>query len=151
MPNTTKYKDVAEPVNSALTKVKPIDTRGLAETATMSKHKEAYKLLEKNSAYRIGVGARASPTDAPSFFIEALINLSADTAEVDLAKLEKVLEGLKTLQSRGYMLFFEDSNCVSCEKRLVQNPNEEYLTVKSLLNLCYDDDKTTKRRKMNKK
>jgi hypothetical protein len=133
MPNTTKYKDPAKPVNSALMNVNPIDIRALAENAMASRNKETYKLLEKNSAYRIGVGARAPSTDAPSFFIEVLINLSAKATEVDLAQLEKALKGLKALQSRGYALFFEDSNCVSCEKKIVQNPNDEYLTVKSLL------------------
>jgi hypothetical protein len=110
-----------------------INAKELTEKAQNSKLKETYQMLEKNSAYRIGVGARAPSADSPSFFVEVLINLSAKATEVDLAQLEKALKGLKALQSRGYALFLEDSNCVSCEKRIVQNPNEEYLTVKSLL------------------
>lgn len=116
-----------------MTQSDAIDAKELVEKAQNSKLKETYQMLEKNSAYRIGVGARAPSTDSPSFFVEVLINLSAKATEVDLAQLEKALKGLKALQSRGYVLFFEDSNCVSCEKRLVQNPNEEYLTVESLL------------------
>ena len=120
-------------MKSALKKVNPIDTRALAENAKASKDKETYRTLEKNSAYRIGVGARASSTDALSFFIEVLINLSAKANEVDLAQLEKALQSLKVLHSRGYGLAFEDCNCVSCEKGPIQDPNEEYLSAKSIL------------------
>jgi hypothetical protein len=117
-----------------LTHTKTIDTKTLAEEAKASKHKETYRLLEKNQNYRIGVGARADSPDAPSFFIEVVINLSSGSSEVDLSRLEKSLHCLKMLQAKGYSLTYQDGNSISGEKtKTIQNPNEEYLTIKSLM------------------
>mgnify|MGYP001187674828 CR=1 FL=1 len=113
---------------------KPIDTQALAEQAKAAPHKETYKLLQKNRVYRIGAGARAAPNGTlPCFFLEALINLSSSSGEVDLSLLEKVLSCLKTLHQRGYLLAYEDGNTISCEKRAIANLNEEYQTLQALL------------------
>ncbi|MCW4017582.1 MAG: hypothetical protein NWF00_02680 [Candidatus Bathyarchaeota archaeon] len=114
-----------------------INSNALAKEAKVSKNKETYKLIEKNQIYRIGVGARADSTDAPSFFIEVLVSLSAGSGEVDLSYLKKALTCLKTLQSKGYLLAFEDGNIVSCEKKRLHDLNEEYLAVKSLLKTAF--------------
>ncbi len=110
-----------------------INSSALAKEARVSKNKETYQLIEKNQIYRIGVGARTDSTDTPSFFIEILISLSAGSGKVDLSHLEKALTCLKTLQSKGYLLAYEDGNSVSCEKKRLQDLNEEYLAVKSIL------------------
>ncbi len=113
-----------------LTQTNPIDTASLAEDAAQSKHKETYHLLEKNQAYRIGVGARAKMPTPPSFFVEAIINMATD-GEVNLIQLERILQCLKTLKDRGYTLTYEDGNCISCETTTsVQDPNKEYQTIK---------------------
>jgi hypothetical protein len=116
-----------------LTQTNPIDTKALAEQAKASIHKETYRLLEKNHAYRIGVGARANLPDASSFFVEVIINLSPKNGEVDLWRLEKTLSCLKKLKTKGYSLTYEDGNCISCETtKPIQNLNEEYTALKSL-------------------
>jgi hypothetical protein len=107
------------------------------DEAKASKDKEAYKLLEKNQTYRIGVGARIDSPDAPSFFVEVLINLSDGHGEVDLPRLEKTVICLNALHTRGYLLAY-DGNSVSCEsKKGFQNLNDEYSAVKALMKSAF--------------
>jgi hypothetical protein len=121
-----------------LTQSEPINTAALVEEAEDSKDKEVYRLLQKDPIYRIGVGARANPPDASSFFIEIVINLSDESGEVNLPRLDRVIRCLKILQKRGYTLTYEDGNCISCEtKKAIKNPNEEYLTVKSFMKTAF--------------
>jgi hypothetical protein len=120
-----------------LTQTKPIDTKALIEEATTSRDKETYKPLEKTPSYRIGVGARTDSTDVTFFFIEVLIALTVETCEVDILRLEKMLNCLKMLQVKGYALAFEDGNFVSCEKKSVQDPNEEYNIIKLTLKTAF--------------
>ncbi|MCW4010885.1 MAG: hypothetical protein NWF05_09750 [Candidatus Bathyarchaeota archaeon] len=88
----------------------------------------------KPGAYRIGVGARENPPDAPVFFVEVVVNLADESGEVDLPRLEQAISCLKTLQARGYTLTYEDGNCISCETtNPLQNPNEEYAAVEALM------------------
>ncbi len=116
-----------------MTQINPIDTASLARDAAQSKHKETYRLLEKNQTYRIGIGARAKTPTPPYFFVEAIINLSQD-GEVNLTRLEKILQCLKALRARGYSLTYEDCNCISCETaHPIQDPNEEYRTIRELM------------------
>ncbi len=116
-----------------LTQTNSIDTASLAKDAAQSKHKETYHLLEKNQAYRIGVGARAKMPTPPSFFVEAIINMATD-GEVNLIQLERILQCLKTLKDRGYTLTYEDGNCISCETTTpIQDADKEYRAIKTLL------------------
>ena len=116
-----------------MTKAEPINTRTLIAESQASKHKESYKILEKNQTYHIGVGARVDITDVPYLFVEILINLSPENAEVDLPRLEKTLRCMKALQNRGYMLTYEDSNSIYGEKKPIENPDEEYSIVTKIL------------------
>jgi hypothetical protein len=118
---------------------KPLDTAALAEAAKNSKDKEAYRQLQKTGAYRIGVGARANPPNAPSFFVEVMVRLADASGEVDLPRLERAIGCLKALQARGYALTYEDGNCISCEtKNALQNPNEEILAVEALMKRIFE-------------
>jgi hypothetical protein len=119
-----------------LTEINSMNTEALAQDAKASEHKEAFSMLEKNQAYRIGVGARAE-ADATSFFIEVIINLTMETCKVNILRLEKTLNCLKMLQARGYSLAFEDGNCISCEKKFVQHPDKEYATIKTTLKTAF--------------
>ncbi len=110
----------------------PADTEARTENALRSRLEEAYLLLEKNSCFRIGVGVRADSPNASIFFVEIVLSLSSENAEVYLGRLEKVLGCLKKLQTRGYTLSYEDGNCVSCEKP-VQDPNAEISAAKIIL------------------
>lgn len=110
-----------------------IQTNELLELANKSADKESYMVLQKTEVYRIGVGGRATSPN-PSFFIEVIVNLSNETKKVDLAQLENILGCLRMLQTRKYSLAYEDNNYVQCEITVApQDLNEEYLTVKSLL------------------
>ena len=111
----------------------PIDADGLLEIAKKSTDKEFYQVMHKTQAYRIGIGARASPPGA-SFFIEVIVNLSDETKKVNLAKLENITRFLRILQTRKYALNYEDDNCIQCETtKASRDLNEEYYFIKTLL------------------
>jgi hypothetical protein len=119
-----------------LRKSKLIDADALIEEAKTSEHKEAYRLLERNRTFRVGVGARVDSSYAPSFFVEIIISLCPNSSEVDLQNLEKTLLCLKALKAREYSLICQDGNCISCERSLsAQSLPTEYEAVKSLVEL----------------
>jgi hypothetical protein len=117
-----------------MTRITLSDIKALTDAIT-SRDNESYQLLEKTTAYRIGVGARAESPDAHSLFLEVLITFSTKKSDVDLEQLEKTVHLLKTLYARGYMLSYLDgTNTISCERLLpYQKLSKEYTTVKSLV------------------
>ena len=113
-----------------------VDTKALMEEAKASRDKEAYKLLENTSSYRIGAGARIDSPNPSTFFIELLVKLSTENDEVNLPRLEKTLHMLKALKKRGYSLTYQDGNSISCEKTTSGHEiSREYDAVKSLINV----------------
>ena len=113
---------------------KMFDTKMLIEGAKDSEHMEAYKTLDRKQNFRIGIGVRLKPSDAPSFFVEILIYLCPTFNKADLRVLEKSLEFLKKLQVRNYSLICQDGNCISSEKAVLSKQlAEEYSAVKSLI------------------
>jgi hypothetical protein len=117
---------------------KPLDAKALVEDAKASEHGEAYRTLDKDLNFRIGIGARLTSPSAPSFFVEILIYLCRSLSTVDLEALEKSLTCLKELQARNYSLIGQDDNCISCETTTpAQNLAEEYTTVRSLLKAIF--------------
>jgi hypothetical protein len=52
---------------------KPLDTNTLLEKAKNAEHKEAYRTLDKNQNYRIGIGVRLTQLNTPASFIEILL------------------------------------------------------------------------------
>jgi hypothetical protein len=112
---------------------KTLEVKALLEEAKASEHREAYKTLDRNPNFRIGIGVRLTPPNTPSFFVEILVYLCPSLSDADLTVLEKSLTCLKRLQARNFSLTCQDGNCVSCEKTTpVQNLPEEYAAVKSL-------------------
>jgi hypothetical protein len=117
---------------------KPLDAKTLLEDAKASEHGEAYRTLDKNLNFRIGIGVRLTSPSDPSFFVEILIYLCPSLSIVDLEALEKSLTCLKELQARNYSLIGQDDNCISCETATpAQNLSEEYAAVKSLLKAIF--------------
>jgi hypothetical protein len=103
-----------------------------------SEHKEAYRTLDRNQNFRIGIGVRLNSPSAPSFFVEILIFLCPSLSTANLEALEKSLTCLKKLQARNYSLIGQDDNCISCETTIpAQNLAEEYAAVKSLLKAIF--------------
>jgi hypothetical protein len=116
---------------------KPLDTKTLLEEAKNAEHKEAYRTLDKNQNYRIGIGVRLTPPNTPSFFIEILLYLCPNTDNVNLKTLEKHVTCLKTLQTKNYTLTCQDDS-ISCEKTTpTQNLTKEYTTIKTLLKTIF--------------
>ena len=97
---------------------RPFDAATLLKEAETSEYREAYRAIEKNLNYRIGVGVRLTPPHPPSFFIEILIYLAPDDGKVDVAVLEKSVSTLRELQARGFKAAFQDDNCISCEAQV---------------------------------
>jgi len=117
---------------------KPLDTKTLLKEAKNAEHKEAYRTLEKNQNYRIGIGVRLTPPNTPSFFIEILLYLCPNSTNVNLKTIEKNLTCLKALQKRNYTLTCQDDNCISCEKATpIQKLTEEYTTIKALIKTIF--------------
>jgi len=109
-----------------------VDIRALIEEAENSEHKEAFKILDRKQDHRIGVGTRLELPDKQSFFLEVLVYLCSDKAQVDLPALEKKLKLLKKLQKRGYSLSCQDGNCITCEIIMPpQSLSAEYETIES--------------------
>jgi hypothetical protein len=112
----------------------PFDAEALLEEAKTSEHQEAYRTLERNPNYRIGLGVRLTPPTPPYFFVEILIYLCRSFSNADLAALEKSLTCLKELKARNYALTCQDGNCVSCEAAVsAPDLTEEYAKVKALM------------------
>jgi hypothetical protein len=115
-----------------------LPTKTLLEEAKASGHGEAYRTLDKNQSFRIGVGVRLNPPKAPSFFVEILIRLCPSSSTMDLEALEKGLTSLKALQARNYLLICQGDNCITCETTTPpQNQAEEYAEVKSLIKAIF--------------
>jgi hypothetical protein len=111
-----------------------LDTAALLETAEASENQEAYRTLERNPNYRIGVGVRMAPPNPPTFFVEILIYLCPSFSNLDLDALEKSLTCLKELKERNYILTCQDGNCVSCEATVpASSLAEEYANAKMLM------------------
>jgi hypothetical protein len=117
-----------------MTKQTPLDAAALLEEAEASEHKEAYRPLERNANYRIGVGVRLTPPNPPTFFVEILIYMCPTFSNADLDALEKSLACLKELKARKYSLTCQDGNCISCEAAVPkQRLAEECANVKSFM------------------
>lgn len=118
-------------------RTKTIDIQDLQKDAENSEHGEAYRVLDKSSNYRIGAGARLTPSGQPSFFFEVVVQSCLESSEVDLQLLEKKLVFLKKLKARGYSLNCEGDGSISCEVTVSsQNVASEYeairLTIKDI-------------------
>jgi hypothetical protein len=116
----------------------PFDAEALLEEAKTSVHQEAYRTLERNPNYRIGLGVRLTPPTPPYFFVEILIYLCRSFSNADLDALEKSLTCLKELKARNYALTCQDGNCVSCEAAVsAPDLTEEYAKVKALMQASF--------------
>jgi hypothetical protein len=121
-----------------MNKTKPLDTAEILKEAKTSEHGEAYRTLDKNQNFRIGVGVRLTPPNPPSFFVEILIYLCPSFRNADLTVLEKSLTCLKELKAKNYTLTCQDGNCVSCEATVdSESLAEEYGKVKALMNASF--------------
>ncbi len=109
-----------------------IDTQILEQQARSSQQKEAYRLLEKTSNFRLGVGVRLDSDPASHFFVEVTINLTS-VNEVSTAQLEKAVMCLRQLESRGYTLTHQNG-AVTCESTIsVDGVSDECQAVRHLL------------------
>ena len=114
-----------------MNRTKTIDIQALQKDAENSEHKEAYRVLDKSSNYRIGAGARLTPSGQPSFFFEVVVQSCLESSEVDLQLLEKNLVFLKKLKARGYSLNCEGDGSISCEVTVSsQNVASEYEAIR---------------------
>ncbi|MBN1358462.1 hypothetical protein JW988_06805 [Candidatus Bathyarchaeota archaeon] len=111
-----------------------LDVKALLEEAKASEHGEAYRTLDKNPNFRIGVGVRLTTPNKHSFFVEILLYLCPSFKNADLNVLEKSLNCLKELKSRNYALTCQDGNCVSCEATVSPTRlTEEYGKIRALI------------------
>jgi hypothetical protein len=121
-----------------MTETQPLETTALMEAAKASDHGEAYRTLDKNPNFRIGVGARLTPPNPPYFFVEIVIYLCPSFRNADLTVLEKGLACLKELKSENYTLTCQDGSCVSCETTVpLARLAEEYDKVKTLMSASF--------------
>jgi len=116
--------------------ISKVDVDYLREEAKKSENKEAFTVLARTHAYRVGVGARLETSASPIFFVEIIARLCPRNHPVNLHSLEKNLNILKQLKERGYRLTGEDGT-ISCEL-LVQSEDlvAEYKTANSIIEKC---------------
>lgn len=117
-----------------MTKITSTDIHTLRNDAETSEHGEAYRILDRSNNYRIGLGARLTPSGQPSFFLEVVVRSCLESSDVDLQLLENNLVLLKKLQTREYLLNCEDDGSISCEITVSpQNITSEYETIQSTI------------------
>jgi len=122
-----------------LNTAKSLDPQKLLKEANAAEHKEACMIVERNEIFRVGVGAKASALKDSTFFVEVNLKLSPESGEVDMLRLAKTIQCLRTLQTRGYTLTCQDDTFISCEKiRDAKNVTKEYTAVTSLLKTKFD-------------
>ena len=114
-----------------------VDVNSLQEEAKKSEDKEAFAVLLRTRAYRVGVGARLKTRADPIFFVEIIARLCPRNHPVNLSSLEKNLNILKQLKERGYHLSCDEDGTISCELA-VQSENlvAEYKTASSIIEEC---------------
>ena len=116
---------------------KLLEAATLWKEAAASEHQESYQTLEKTPNYRIGVGARLTHPNLPSFFVEVLIYLCPNHSNAYLTTLENSLTCLKELKAGKYALTCQD-NCVSCETTLPAHKlSEEYGKVEAIMKASF--------------
>lgn len=98
-----------------------MDARAIEDGARASDTGEHFQELDKSPSFRIGVGARVSSPERPSFFIEVIVNPCPGPG-VDLSMMEKNLSILKELKTRGYIMKLEDDGSIVCE--VLAHPEE---------------------------
>ena len=111
-----------------------IDVKVLKSEAETSEHRESYRVIERSRNYRIGVGARLTPSGQAHYFLEVVIHLCTTPSEVNIALLEKSLTFLKELQARKYSLSCGDDGSISCEADVTPDDlDAEYGAVKAAI------------------
>jgi hypothetical protein len=117
--------------------INKVDINSLREEAKKSEDKEAFTMLARTRAYRVGVGARLETSANPIFFVEIIVRPFPRNHPMNLHSLEKNLNILKHLKERGYRLTGDEDGTISCEL-LVQSENlvAEYKTANSIIEKC---------------
>lgn len=122
-----------------VTEKKRITTEELLKEAKESELNESYTVLEKNSNYRVGIGARLDASGQPSFFIEVLVYLCSAPPNTELQGLERRLMFAKELQSRGYSFNCQDGNILCEITTSAKEMTPERRAVISLANRIFND------------
>ncbi len=92
-----------------------IRAKALAREARRSAGGEAYRLVVRTPALRIGVGARGGPR--PEFFVEVIVDPFPRRPRVDPDAVERALAGIRRLAARGYALTCSEDGSVLGERR----------------------------------
>ncbi len=109
-----------------------IDPEALENAAYASEQKEAYQLLTKGTAFRVGAGARIDSANTPNFFVEVTLTLTIQS-QVSTARLQQALNCLKQLENRNYTLTHQNGS-ITCEASVSkQNLTNECHTILGLL------------------
>jgi hypothetical protein len=94
-----------------------IDARAMEDSARASDTGEHFQEMDKGASFRIGVGARICSPERTTFFIEVIVTPCPGPG-VDLSVMEKNLDVLKELETRGYSMRLEDDGSIVCEVRV---------------------------------
>jgi hypothetical protein len=114
-----------------------VDVNSLQEEAKKSEDKEAFTVLLRTRAYRVGIGARLKTSADPIFFVEIIAKLCPRDHPVNLTSLEKNLNILKQLKEKGYHLTCDEDGTISCELAVrSENLVAEYKTASSIVEEC---------------
>ena len=110
-----------------------VDIKKLKADAVNSCCKESYLVLEKNSTFRIGAGARVGDDSDILLFIDVSINLCPGNSNLNTSVLEKGILLAKKLKGLNYELDCQDGQ-INCEKEISGNElNTEYDSIIEIL------------------
>ena len=86
-----RHPAVLQKIQDLETKNMPnqININELVQKAKASADGESYFVLHRGKGFRIGVGARMTSPNTPSFFVEAIIALADESKEVDLQRFRE--------------------------------------------------------------
>jgi hypothetical protein len=110
-----------------------VDVKKLVSEARRSCCGESYTILERNVAYRIGVGAIIDESDKSTVFIDITISLCPNNHVFNIGLLEKNLHLAKRLKDRDYNLTCVQGQ-ITFEKSLEgEDIRQEYMEIKRII------------------
>ena len=113
--------------------IKTIDAKELIEDARKSCGRESYRILHKDSAIRVGTGARLVEGEVPHLFIDVSIKFCPGNTWLSTSYPERAMALIRELESINYKVDCSEGH-LNCEKSVrPENLNKELEAVRHLL------------------
>lgn len=119
-----------------------VNPKELLRQARSSEDHEAYVIVARGAAARVGVGARTEPHAATGLFVEIILDPFPERPVVATDRLVQQARLLDRLKARGYAAACEQDGTIACERRTpAARLPEELRAVRRLLGMRPDADR----------